>query len=176
MTVTPVRSAPPSWAPRREAPVRSAPLSEANSRSTRDRSAPRAFNRSRLADFSTARMSPIDWLRTSAPKFAPAIEAPTRLAPVRSATTRACERSAPSSRTNGRRVQRHRTFVSWPMSSHVELYQATQAPPMAQSAARSAAPDRPHYLVGTYASTAALLTVFDMQLDAGETNLLPPLE
>jgi hypothetical protein len=31
-------------------------------------------------------------------------------------------------------------------------------------------------LVGTYASTAALLTVFDMQLDAGETHLLPLLE
>jgi 4-carboxymuconolactone decarboxylase len=31
-------------------------------------------------------------------------------------------------------------------------------------------------LVGTYASTAALLTVFDMQLDAGETHLLPSLE
>jgi hypothetical protein len=27
-----------------------------------------------------------------------------------------------------------------------------------------------------YASTAALLTVFDMQLDAGETHLLPPLD
>jgi hypothetical protein len=31
-------------------------------------------------------------------------------------------------------------------------------------------------LAGTYASTAALLAVFDMQLDAGETHLLPPLE
>jgi 4-carboxymuconolactone decarboxylase len=31
-------------------------------------------------------------------------------------------------------------------------------------------------LVGTYASTAALLKVFDMQLDAGATHLLPSLE
>jgi len=31
-------------------------------------------------------------------------------------------------------------------------------------------------LAGTYASTAALLTVFDMQPDAGETHLLPSLE
>ena len=31
-------------------------------------------------------------------------------------------------------------------------------------------------LVGTYASTAALLKVFDMQLDSGETHLLPSLE
>jgi len=31
-------------------------------------------------------------------------------------------------------------------------------------------------LAGTYASTAALLKVFDMQLDAGETHLLPTLE
>jgi 4-carboxymuconolactone decarboxylase len=31
-------------------------------------------------------------------------------------------------------------------------------------------------LAGTYASTAALLKVFDMQLDAGETHLLPSLE
>jgi 4-carboxymuconolactone decarboxylase len=31
-------------------------------------------------------------------------------------------------------------------------------------------------LTGTYASTAALLKVFDMQLDAGETHLLPRLE
>jgi 4-carboxymuconolactone decarboxylase len=31
-------------------------------------------------------------------------------------------------------------------------------------------------LAGTYASTAALLAVFDMQLDDGETHLLPPLE
>lgn len=30
-------------------------------------------------------------------------------------------------------------------------------------------------LAGTYAGTAALLTVFDMQLDAGETHLLPTL-
>lgn len=29
-------------------------------------------------------------------------------------------------------------------------------------------------LAGMYASTAALLTVFDMQLDSGETHLLPP--
>jgi 4-carboxymuconolactone decarboxylase len=29
-------------------------------------------------------------------------------------------------------------------------------------------------LAGMYAGTAALLTVFDMQLDAGETHLLPP--
>jgi 4-carboxymuconolactone decarboxylase len=29
-------------------------------------------------------------------------------------------------------------------------------------------------LAGMYAGTAALLTVFDMQLDAGETRLLPP--
>ena len=29
---------------------------------------------------------------------------------------------------------------------------------------------------GTYASTAALLAVFDMQLDPGETHLLPSLE
>jgi 4-carboxymuconolactone decarboxylase len=31
-------------------------------------------------------------------------------------------------------------------------------------------------IAGTYASTAALLTVFDMQLDEGETHLLPSLE
>jgi 4-carboxymuconolactone decarboxylase len=31
-------------------------------------------------------------------------------------------------------------------------------------------------LAGTYASTAALLKVFDMQLDAGETHLLPSLD
>jgi 4-carboxymuconolactone decarboxylase len=31
-------------------------------------------------------------------------------------------------------------------------------------------------LAGTYASTAALLAVFDMQLDPGETHLLPALE
>jgi hypothetical protein len=31
-------------------------------------------------------------------------------------------------------------------------------------------------LAGTYASTAALLAVFDMQLDPGETYLLPSLE
>jgi 4-carboxymuconolactone decarboxylase len=31
-------------------------------------------------------------------------------------------------------------------------------------------------LVGMYAGTAALLTVFDMQLDPGETHLLPPLQ
>jgi len=31
-------------------------------------------------------------------------------------------------------------------------------------------------LAGTYASTAALLKVFDMQLDAGETHLLPSLQ
>jgi 4-carboxymuconolactone decarboxylase len=31
-------------------------------------------------------------------------------------------------------------------------------------------------LAGTYASTAALLTVFDMQLDPGETHLLPSLK
>jgi hypothetical protein len=31
-------------------------------------------------------------------------------------------------------------------------------------------------LAGTYASTAALLEVFDMQLDRGETHLLPSLE
>lgn len=31
-------------------------------------------------------------------------------------------------------------------------------------------------LVGMYAGTAALLTVFDMQLDRGETHLLPPLQ
>jgi 4-carboxymuconolactone decarboxylase len=31
-------------------------------------------------------------------------------------------------------------------------------------------------LAGTYASTAALLAVFDMQLDDGETHLLPALE
>ena len=31
-------------------------------------------------------------------------------------------------------------------------------------------------LAGTYASTAALLKVFDMQLDAGETHLLSSLE
>jgi hypothetical protein len=29
-------------------------------------------------------------------------------------------------------------------------------------------------LAGMYAGTAALLTVFDMQLDAGESHLLPP--
>jgi hypothetical protein len=31
-------------------------------------------------------------------------------------------------------------------------------------------------LVGMYAGTAALLTVFDMQLDPGETHLLPSLQ
>src|SRR5258708_1273469 len=31
-------------------------------------------------------------------------------------------------------------------------------------------------LAGTYANTAALLKVFDMQLDVGETHLLPSLE
>lgn len=31
-------------------------------------------------------------------------------------------------------------------------------------------------LAGMYASTAALLAVFDMQLDDGETHLLPSLE
>jgi 4-carboxymuconolactone decarboxylase len=31
-------------------------------------------------------------------------------------------------------------------------------------------------LAGMYASTAAMLTVFDMQLDAGETHLLPSLK
>jgi hypothetical protein len=31
-------------------------------------------------------------------------------------------------------------------------------------------------LAGTHASTAALLVVFDMQLDPGETHLLPSLE
>jgi 4-carboxymuconolactone decarboxylase len=31
-------------------------------------------------------------------------------------------------------------------------------------------------LAGTYASTAALLAVFDMQLDSGETHLLPSLK
>jgi hypothetical protein len=31
-------------------------------------------------------------------------------------------------------------------------------------------------LAGMYASTAALLAVFDMQLDAGETHLLPLLD
>jgi hypothetical protein len=31
-------------------------------------------------------------------------------------------------------------------------------------------------LAGMYASTAALLSVFDMQLDAGETHLLPLLD
>ena len=31
-------------------------------------------------------------------------------------------------------------------------------------------------LAGTYASTAALLAVFDMQLDPGETHLMPALE
>ncbi len=31
-------------------------------------------------------------------------------------------------------------------------------------------------LAGTYASTAALLAVFDMQLDPGETHLLPSLK
>ena len=31
-------------------------------------------------------------------------------------------------------------------------------------------------LAGMYASTAALLNVFDMQLDPGETHLLPFLE
>src|SRR6266702_1325746 len=96
MTVAPVRSAPPSWAFCSDAPVRSAPLGEANSRSTRDRSALRAFNRSRLADRSTARINPIDWLRMSAPRCASAIEAPTRLAPLRSAAMRAPVRSAPS--------------------------------------------------------------------------------
>jgi hypothetical protein len=31
-------------------------------------------------------------------------------------------------------------------------------------------------LAGTYASTGALLRVFDMQLDVGETHLLPSLK
>jgi hypothetical protein len=31
-------------------------------------------------------------------------------------------------------------------------------------------------LAGMYASTAALLNVFDMQLDSGETHLLPSLD
>jgi hypothetical protein len=31
-------------------------------------------------------------------------------------------------------------------------------------------------LAGMYASTAALLSVFDMQLDPGETHLLPSLD
>ena len=31
-------------------------------------------------------------------------------------------------------------------------------------------------LAGTYASTAALLAVFDMQLDVGETHLLPLIQ
>lgn len=31
-------------------------------------------------------------------------------------------------------------------------------------------------LAGMYASTAALLNVFDMQLDPGETHLLPSLD
>jgi hypothetical protein len=31
-------------------------------------------------------------------------------------------------------------------------------------------------LAGIYASTAALLTVFDMQVDPGETRLLPTLD
>src|ERR1700680_1584361 len=59
-SVAPLRSAPASKALTSEAPVKSARLSDANSRSTRARSAPRRFAPSRLADVSTARISPMD--------------------------------------------------------------------------------------------------------------------
>src|SRR5262249_32560279 len=60
LTVTRASVAPPKAAPRSEALVRSAFLRDANSRSTRDKSASRKIARSRLLDFSTARMSPMD--------------------------------------------------------------------------------------------------------------------
>src|SRR6516165_4880961 len=60
LTVTRASVAPPKAAPRSEALVRSAFLRDANSRSTRDRSASRRIARSRLLDFNTARMSPMD--------------------------------------------------------------------------------------------------------------------
>src|SRR5262249_207064 len=60
LTMAPARVAPPKAAPRSDALVRSVFLRDANSRSTRDRSASRKIARSRLLDFSTARMSPID--------------------------------------------------------------------------------------------------------------------
>src|SRR6516162_645448 len=60
LSVTRASVAPPKAAPRSEALVRSAFWSDANSRSTRDRSASRRIARSRLLDFSTARISPMD--------------------------------------------------------------------------------------------------------------------
>src|SRR5262249_3448694 len=60
LRVTRASGAPPKVAPRSEALVRSAFWSDANSRSTRDRSASRRIARSRLLDFSTARISPMD--------------------------------------------------------------------------------------------------------------------
>src|SRR5262249_35089141 len=67
----PVRLAPPRAAPLSEALVRSALRRDANSRSTRERSASRRTARSKLADLSTARMSPMDWFFMSAPRLAP---------------------------------------------------------------------------------------------------------
>src|SRR5262249_48384377 len=58
--MVPARVAPPKAAPRSDALVRSVFLKDANSRSTRDRSASRKIARSRLLDFSTARMRPMD--------------------------------------------------------------------------------------------------------------------
>src|SRR6516164_2546648 len=60
LSVTRASVAPPRAAPRSEAFVRSAFWSDANSRSTRDKSASRRIARSRLLDFSTARISPMD--------------------------------------------------------------------------------------------------------------------
>src|SRR5215469_7665070 len=60
LTLTRASVAPPKSAPRSEALVRSAFLRDANSRSTRDKSASRRIARSRLLDFSTSRMSPMD--------------------------------------------------------------------------------------------------------------------
>src|SRR5262245_18897313 len=97
LTVTRTSVAPPKAAPRSEALVRSAFLSDANSRSTRDRSASRRIACSRLLDFSTARMSPMDWFFMSALRLAPVSKVPTSLAPVKSAVMRAPDRSAPSS-------------------------------------------------------------------------------
>src|SRR5215468_3885986 len=96
-SVTRASVAPPKAAPRSEALVRSAFWSDANSRSTRDRSASRRIARSRLLDFRTARISPMDWFFMSAPRLAPVSTVPTSLAPVRSAVMRAPERLAPSS-------------------------------------------------------------------------------
>src|ERR1700730_1915380 len=60
LSVTRASVEPPKVAPRSEALVRSAFWSDANSRSTRDRSASRRIARSRLLDFSIARISPMD--------------------------------------------------------------------------------------------------------------------